>query len=50
VAPPSRQGFGSQLIEFNVAHEFGGNAVLDYRSDGVRCVLAIPLRGDTDEI
>lgn len=50
VAPPSRQGFGSQLIEFNVAHEFGGNAVLEYRSDGVKCLLAIPLRGEADEI
>jgi PAS domain S-box-containing protein len=50
VAPPSRRGFGSQLIEFNVAHEFGGDAVLDYQPDGVRCSLAIPLRREADEI
>ncbi len=50
VAPPRRLGFGSQLIEFNVAHEFGGNAALHYRPDGVRCLLTIPLRADADEI
>jgi PAS domain S-box-containing protein len=50
VAPPRRLGFGSQLIEFNVAHEFGGNAALHYPPDGVRCLLIIPLRADADEI
>jgi PAS domain S-box-containing protein len=50
VAPPDRRGFGSQLIEFNVAHEFGGDALLDYQPDGVKCLLGIPLRGDADEI
>jgi PAS domain S-box-containing protein len=50
VAPPTRRGFGSQLIEFNIAHEFGGEASLDYRPAGVQCVLTIPLRGQRDEI
>jgi PAS domain S-box-containing protein len=50
IAPPSRRGFGSQLIEFNIAHEFGGEARLDYRPAGVECVLTIPLRGPRDEI
>ena len=50
VAPPSRRGFGSQLIEFNIAHEFGGEARLDYRPAGAECVLTIPLRGPRDEI
>jgi PAS domain S-box-containing protein len=50
VTPPSRRGFGSQLIEFNIAHEFGGEAKLDYRPQGVECVLSIPLRGPRDEI
>jgi PAS domain S-box-containing protein len=50
VAPPSRRGFGSQLIEFNIAHEFGGEAKLDYQPAGAECVLTIPLRGSRDEI
>jgi PAS domain S-box-containing protein len=50
VAPPTRRGFGSQLIEFNIAHEFGGKATLDYQPAGVKCVLTIPLRGPRDEI
>jgi two-component system, chemotaxis family, CheB/CheR fusion protein len=50
VAPPNGRGFGSQLIEFNIAHEFGGEAKLDYRPAGVECVLRIPLRGPRDEI
>jgi two-component sensor histidine kinase len=50
VTPPTRRGFGSQLIEFNIAHEFGGEARLDYRPAGVECVLKIPLRGPRDEI
>jgi PAS domain S-box-containing protein len=50
VEPPSRRGFGSQLIEFNIAHEFGGEAKFDYRPAGVVCVLTIPLPGPRDEI
>jgi PAS domain S-box-containing protein len=50
VAPPTRSGFGSQLIEFNIAHEFDGEANLDYQPSGLRCVLTIPLRTQRDEI
>jgi PAS domain S-box-containing protein len=50
VASPTRRGFGSQLIEFNIAHEFGGEARLDFRPAGLECVLTIPLRGPRDEI
>jgi two-component sensor histidine kinase len=50
VAAPTRRGFGSQLIEFNIAHEFGGEATLDFRPEGVQCALTIPLRGPRDEI
>lgn len=50
VAPPQRRGFGTQLIEFNMAHEFGGEASLEFRPKGMQCVLTIPLRGQRDEI
>jgi PAS domain S-box-containing protein len=50
VAQPSRRGFGSQLVEFNIAHEFGGEATVDYRPAGIEYVLTIPLKGPRDEI
>jgi two-component sensor histidine kinase len=43
VAKPSRTGFGSKLIELGVAYELAGEAELDYRSEGLRCRLTIPL-------
>jgi PAS domain S-box-containing protein len=50
VARPTRRGFGSQLIEFNLAHEFGGEATVEYRPAGIEYVLTIPLKGPRDEI
>ena len=50
VTQPSRRGFGSQLVEFNIAHEFGGEATVDYRPAGIEYVLTIPLKGPRDEI
>ena len=43
VTPPSRKGFGSRVIERGVAHELGGTAHLDYRSDGMVCTMSIPV-------
>lgn len=43
VPPPSRQGFGSKVIERGLAHELGGTARLDYRADGLVCTIDIPL-------
>ncbi len=42
VKPPSRKGFGSQVIERGLAHELEGTAHLDYRSDGVVCTINFP--------
>lgn len=42
VAPPSRKGFGSRMIERGLAHELEGTVQLDYRSDGVVCTMNIP--------
>jgi PAS domain S-box-containing protein len=42
VAPPSRKGFGSQVIERGLAHELEGTVHLDYRADGVICTIDIP--------
>ena len=42
VAPPSRKGFGSRVIERGLAHELEGEVDLDYRPDGVVCTIDIP--------
>ena len=42
VAPPSRKGFGSRVIERGLAHELDGATRLDFRADGVICTIDIP--------
>jgi PAS domain S-box-containing protein len=42
VKKPERSGFGSQLIEFTIRHEFGGACSLDYREDGFVGEITIP--------
>ena len=42
VAPPSRKGFGSRVIERGLALELGGTTHLDYRPEGVVCTIDIP--------
>lgn len=42
VAPPSRKGFGSRVIERGLAHELEGTVDLDYRTDGVVCTINFP--------
>ncbi len=39
VAPPSRTGFGTLLIQRGLSHELGGGATLDFRPDGLRARL-----------
>ncbi len=41
VTPPTRQGFGTVLIE-QLTSQIGGEAAVDYRADGVCCTLVIP--------
>ncbi|WP_428391395.1 chemotaxis protein CheB [Lichenicoccus sp.] len=48
VRPPSRQGFGTRLIERSTAHELGGAAHLDYLEEGLRCELIFPSPGKTE--
>jgi len=37
VAPPTRRGFGSRLLEDSLARDLGGGTRLEYASEGVRC-------------
>jgi two-component sensor histidine kinase len=43
VRSPVRRGFGLELIERSVAHQLGGQAVLDYRIEGLLCEITVPL-------
>lgn len=42
VTPPDRKGFGSQVLERGLAHELGGTVALDYRREGVACLIDLP--------
>ena len=44
VSQPERRGFGTDLIEKIVAHELRHPVELDFRPEGVRCSLLVPVR------
>jgi len=41
--PPASQGFGTKIITASVASQLGGKAVFDWRPEGLRCTLSIPI-------
>jgi two-component sensor histidine kinase len=43
VQAPQSKGFGTALIERSMAYELDGDARLDFRPDGLQCVLVFPL-------
>lgn len=43
VKKPTRKGFGSRLIERNLAHDLDGPSRIDYRPEGVICTITSPL-------
>jgi light-regulated signal transduction histidine kinase (bacteriophytochrome)/CheY-like chemotaxis protein len=44
VRKPSRQGFGTTIIERSVPYDLGGAASIDYKESGVEAVFRIPKR------
>jgi light-regulated signal transduction histidine kinase (bacteriophytochrome)/CheY-like chemotaxis protein len=44
VAPPSRQGFGSKLIQTTMIYDLGGRADIEYAPEGMRARLVVPGR------
>lgn len=42
VVPPTRRGFGSNLIEKTIAHDLGGTVDIDYAPDGLRARIIVP--------
>lgn len=47
---PARRGFGTQLIEFTLAHEFEGAADLRYAEEGFCCKLTLPWDEETRSV
>ncbi len=45
VHEPKRRGFGMKLIEDALAHEGGGNVVVEFAESGLHCEIAVPLPG-----
>jgi PAS domain S-box-containing protein len=43
VLPPTRQGFGSRLIERSLAQDLNGQVKIEYHPEGVICTLDAPL-------
>jgi PAS domain S-box-containing protein len=43
VAPPTRRGFGTRMIERALAAELGGSARIDFRGEGIICTVEAPL-------
>jgi two-component sensor histidine kinase len=42
VAPPTRKGFGSRLVERNLADEFNGTVQLEFQPEGLTCTICAP--------
>jgi len=45
VLPPRRTGFGTRLIQRNLAAEFDGEVELEYPPNGVECTICAPAEG-----
>ena len=42
VAPPTRKGFGSRVIEQGLPHELHGSVAIDYAPGGLVCTIDVP--------
>jgi two-component system CheB/CheR fusion protein len=45
VTPPSRRGFGSNLIARSIEYQLGGTVTNDFLTDGLQCEIVFPSRG-----
>lgn len=44
VAPPTRQGFGSKLVQTTIVYDLGGRADVDYDPKGIKARLLVPAK------
>jgi two-component sensor histidine kinase len=47
VAPPTRQGYGSSVINDLLPYEFGGRVDLVFATEGFRCTIELPPNAET---
>ncbi|PZN48576.1 MAG: histidine kinase, partial [Proteobacteria bacterium] len=43
LAPPGKVGFGTKLIDMNITRELGGTINRDFRREGLKVSIRIPL-------
>jgi PAS domain S-box-containing protein len=44
VTPPARRGFGTRLVERALARDLDATVTIDFRPEGVVCLMLVPLR------
>jgi two-component sensor histidine kinase len=49
VTPPTRQGFGTRLIQRSLAESIGGKVAVDYKPEGLVCRIEAPLPSQEPE-
>jgi PAS domain S-box-containing protein len=49
VSPPSRRGFGTELIEGAIAYELRGTAAMSFEPEGVVCRVDVPFVSELEE-
>ncbi|MBU2135682.1 MAG: sensor histidine kinase, partial [Alphaproteobacteria bacterium] len=42
VRPPTREGFGTRLLQQGLAAELNGKVEIDYKPDGMTCTVTLP--------
>ncbi len=50
VAPPSRKGFGTTIINRSVPYDLGGQAQIEYAPQGVKATFQIPARHVSEKL
>jgi two-component sensor histidine kinase len=48
VEPPTRQGFGTRVIERMIRNQLKGDVRFDWRSEGLVCEIAVPELNSAD--
>lgn len=48
--PPKSRGFGTRSLLASVESQLGGHALFDWRSEGLRCHLQVPLAGKNSSL
>ena len=43
MSEPVHRGFGTELLQRQLRYELNGNATMDFRQDGLRVMLEIPV-------